>query len=156
MDNPQGGAFTAFPLDDLPAFGRSDDILGNGEEEFKEPFLLLRCRLGQPLPLRMEGHENADSKNERKGSNSGGFFFLILPMLRKRHKTKAKRLKRGKFYTHNDRDGGLPARIVEKNDKENNYKAVKLTHQHIKGTIPMSHNINPKEKNRKHTFIPNQ
>ena len=44
-------------------------------------------------------------------------------------------LRKGTFHLHNDKNGGHPALIVEKNDKKNIYKAVKFTHKDDKVLI---------------------
>ena len=54
----------------------------------------------------------------------------------------SKKLIRGKFYIHNDENGGHPALIFEKNFKKNKYKAVKFTTKNGKRRTRLKHNIN--------------
>lgn len=41
----------------------------------------------------------------------------------------SKHLRKGTFHLHNDKNGGHPALILEKNDKKNIYKLAKFTHK---------------------------
>lgn len=59
-----------------------------------------------------------------------------------------KKLLRGKFYLHGDKNGGHPALVFSTNARKNRYKAVKFTHHKRKDTVPLKHNINPSEKNK--------
>lgn len=63
--------------------------------------------------------------------------------------TPKKKLLRGKFYLHYDKNGGHPALIFSTNARKNRYKAVKFTHHSRRDTEPLKHNINPSQTNSK-------
>lgn len=63
--------------------------------------------------------------------------------------TPKKKLLRGKFYLHGDKNGGHPALVFSTNARKNKYKAVKFTHHYKKGRVPLKHNIDPLDKTRK-------
>ena len=54
-----------------------------------------------------------------------------------------KKLIRGKFYLHNDINGGHPALIYKKNDKKNIYKSVQFTTSKGSNRSKMKHNLDP-------------
>ena len=57
-------------------------------------------------------------------------------------KVYSKKLRKGTFHLHNDKNGGHPALIVEKNDKKNIYKAIQFTHSKGSRRTKLIHNIN--------------
>lgn len=63
-----------------------------------------------------------------------------------------KKLLRGKFYFHRDKNGGHPALVFSTNARKNRYKAVKFTHHYKKDRVPLKHNIDPLDKTRK-TYV---
>ncbi len=63
-----------------------------------------------------------------------------------------KKLLRGKFYLHNDKNGGHPALVFSTNARKNKYKAVKFTHHKTSKTIALKHNIDPSAKKQK-TYV---
>lgn len=58
----------------------------------------------------------------------------------------AKNLQRGKFYLHNDVNGGHPVLIYKKNVKKNKYKGVQFTSKNGKNRTRLKHNINGNDK----------
>lgn len=63
----------------------------------------------------------------------------------------SKKLRKGTFHLHNDKNGGHPALIVEKNDKKNWYKAIQFTHKKRSDRLQLKNNINPYDK--KKTYV---
>lgn len=53
-----------------------------------------------------------------------------------------KKIKKGFFYLHNDKNGGHPALIIWKNDNKNIYVAILFTHVNGPNRIPLNKNIN--------------
>ena len=66
----------------------------------------------------------------------------------------AKNLKKGKFYLHNDINGGHPALIYKKNYKKNKYKAVQFTSKNGLNRTRLKHNINGNDETP--SFVLNQ
>lgn len=63
----------------------------------------------------------------------------------------SKHLRKGTFHLHNDKNGGHPALILEKNDKKNIYKLAKFTHKARKNRFKLKHNIDP--NSNKDTYV---
>lgn len=58
-------------------------------------------------------------------------------------KTVNKKLIKGKFYLHNDKNGGHPSLIFDKNDNKNYYKAIQFSTSRGTNRARMRHNLNP-------------
>ena len=54
-----------------------------------------------------------------------------------------KKLKKGKLYLHNDKNGGHPSLIYDKNDNKNYYKAIKFSSSRGSNRTKMKHSLNP-------------
>ena len=65
-----------------------------------------------------------------------------------------KQLKRGKYYLHNDKNGGHPSLIFDKNDKRNVYRAVQFTSEPSSNRTKLKHNIDPTSS--KKTYVVNK
>lgn len=63
-------------------------------------------------------------------------------------------MKKRKFYTHKDRNGGHPSLIYYADHKNDTYKAVCFTSASGKGRKQLRHSINPKTADK--TYVMNQ
>ena len=61
-----------------------------------------------------------------------------------------KKINKGYFYLHNDKNGGHPALIIWKNDNKNTYIAILFTHVNGPNRIKLTDNIDSNDN--RHTY----
>lgn len=63
-----------------------------------------------------------------------------------------KKLKKGKLYLHNDKNGGHPAMIYKKNDNKNIYKSIQFTSEPGLNRTQLKHNIDSSSKKKSYVI----